>query len=1447
MNQLAQLIKKTFILLAFFVFSNSFGQAGNLNDNIGVFAAADIGYECVGGGNYKVILTVYAECGYFDGSLNNKDNYPITIESKTLDIKLEPKVLKSTSGPGREGEEINIFCPDQPSQCDTRDQKSLRGLKKYTFSTDNINLDKLGKASDWKVFWSRNNRSAEILTIEAKQPYHAEAVINNATSCISSPKIGAESVFGIKKGVDETIQLGASASSGNRLEYSIVSPLQGLNDPIDYKSGISASQPFGEGKSISINNSGQLSIPAIDKAGTNANFDVLITEFKGDTKVGQSRKAFQITTLETNNTAPVISGINGTEKTTVTICAGDFLKMELTGTDPDGDKIRFLANPQITPQKYISFSRNTIDANLNFKYSATPTGVFNWQTTALDTGTYKVVVTLEDNACPVNLTTTKEFTIQVNPIPTFDLGPNQPFNCADPQVFDPEISNAVGNLSYTWARWYYNPFTKDTVNVPFQTEKRLEVTGPEDFFLEVSDDAGCSKSDRVTIYNSLEGNMKFYGRCIGQTTTFKDITSFKGSALVSRKWTIETKAGTTNEVEFKHKFPGVGSYDAQLIVENTLGCIDTIDRVVEIVEEPEAAVSVVDSCSAFIKGKYDRGGVDFFDNSTYQSGDSRDSITWTVSTIGGDIIDTLIPPQDPRKAYENDRWLDFGFPDSGLYVIKTEINTSASCQASKMDTIHIVQRPQLVLISDSVYSINCAKPDTVFRVTLDSYFTGTSGYDFWYFDQDSVKSATQQFINPNEVLEVPIDTLGTYVFWVKDAKGCEHFQSVEVVFSTKATLGYELQCEEGAIQFRDLSTVDSTDRTIVDWNWSFGDGNFSNLQEPSHLYAQEDDYEAILTITDSKGCTSTDTLPVYYSFPKSELKITPDIEVIKLCVSDQLTASNLVLTTGTAYHIDNLVWRFQKANGSLDTFYYDNFPTDPLMITTGLVQKYVLSDTTSKLTIENEVNYNRNTLNPISDSLTCNKVYEVSKEFTVFPEFKGNIFDNRTCLGDSAIFRFDRSVNKDILVESVTWTFRSVKTGDIVAQTNDLDPSVFIDASEFTRGPSQLSVTAQFVDINGCVLNKVATFEVDEVTSKPNWEFDKTVCRGEKILFTLKADQGDVDYWQVNQSFSDSLMAGNFIAPTFNQDVVGSPQVTFNKAGVFPISMFLIKNVSIQSKKICRARIDDTIRVNDVPRYKIEWDTVCSAVSQTTFINKSTINGDFGKVIDYRWSFGDGSEQVITPTGQTEVKHRYAQGGFFTVKVTATTEEQCNLSDTTFQVYVRPTPVPKYETDQEFLEAGELITFTDASETFGASKDSIFWDFGSPGKFNQEVVSVEWDTVGVYYVYHYIKTSDGCENDTLHRIDLNTYLDLPNAFSPNNDGTNDELFLIYKSIQELYTYKIYNRWGQEIFDAEGDLTRGWDGTYKGTEQEVGVYVAHVKALGAYDTQFNFKVNVRLIR
>ena len=69
----------------------------------------------------------------------------------------------------------------------------------------------------------------------------------------------------------------------------------------------------------------------------------------------------------------------------------------------------------------------------------------------------------------------------------------------------------------------------------------------------------------------------------------------------------------------------------------------------------------------------------------------------------------------------------------------------------------------------------------------------------------------------------------------------------------------------------------------------------------------------------------------------------------------------------------------------------------------------------------------------------------------------------------------------------------------------------------------------------------------------------------------------------------------------------------------------------------------------------------------------------------------------------------------------------------------------------------------------------------------------------------------------------------PSAFSPNNDSVND-FFTLYPddSATRILTLKIFNRWGELMFEAKdipgGEEALGWDGTFRGEPMNSGVYV-----------------------
>jgi gliding motility-associated-like protein len=86
---------------------------------------------------------------------------------------------------------------------------------------------------------------------------------------------------------------------------------------------------------------------------------------------------------------------------------------------------------------------------------------------------------------------------------------------------------------------------------------------------------------------------------------------------------------------------------------------------------------------------------------------------------------------------------------------------------------------------------------------------------------------------------------------------------------------------------------------------------------------------------------------------------------------------------------------------------------------------------------------------------------------------------------------------------------------------------------------------------------------------------------------------------------------------------------------------------------------------------------------------------------------------------------------------------------------------------------------------------------------------------------------------------------IPNIFSPNGDLNNDVLYVRSHNIKTM-DLNIYNRWGEKIFESK-DINKGWDGTYKNSKCNEGVFVWYLNATLKDDKQVVKKGNVTLVR
>ncbi len=273
-----------------------------------------------------------------------------------------------------------------------------------------------------------------------------------------------------------------------------------------------------------------------------------------------------------------------------------------------------------------------------------------------------------------------------------------------------------------------------------------------------------------------------------------------------------------------------------------------------------------------------------------------------------------------------------------------------------------------------------------------------------------------------------------------------------------------------------------------------------------------------------------------------------------------------------------------------------------------------------------------------------------------------------------------------------------------------------------------------------------------------------------------------------------------------------------------------------------------------------------------------------GTGTSYIWAFGDGGTSTLNP-----VSHSYTSTGNFNVRLFV---KQSTCTDSIVKnIFVRePYDITVYDTicdNRTILFGGQTIaapgTYTHTFKSTGycdstvhlnvaagispiadftftsevnqpirftntsVGADSYLWKFGDSSTSTEISPSHQYKTTGSYTVCLTAKSRQGCKNTKCKYIDAEVQiaLDVPTAFSPNNDGNNDVLYVRGGGIESL-NFKIYNRWGQVIFETN-DIEKGWDGRYKGAEVDMDVVAYIVQATFIDGSTLQKQGNIAIIR
>lgn len=407
----------------------------------------------------------------------------------------------------------------------------------------------------------------------------------------------------------------------------------------------------------------------------------------------------------------------------------------------------------------------------------------------------------------------------------------------------------------------------------------------------------------------------------------------------------------------------------------------------------------------------------------------------------------------------------------------------------------------------------------------------------------------------------------------------------------------------------------------------------------------------------------------------------------------------------------------------------------------------------------------------------------MEKTYRVYPLPVPKIAATDICLGETVQFA-------DQFKPAGTLFRRWMLAGDSVGNN-----------SNYSLAPStagKITIKLVNLDLNGC--EAADSFSV-EVHALPIPDFDlNNPCDDHVVLLTEQSTAGSGSIVS-NILRDENGRTWSFPFPD---------TLRFNNTGSHQLVL------QVENSFGCRDSMTKQISTYPKPKLRIVSDTFCEK-TEAELIAKADYYRNGNHRFD--WSLGDGQ----TFEDQEKIRLSFNDYGSMLIQLSLTYPDGCTyLYDSTIQVH--PLPIAGFRINPERVNiVNPAIQLWD--ESTGASNWLYFMGDGSLS--NEASFNYEYADSGTYLILQQVRSEFGCF-DTAQRslmVDFYNTRYMPDAFSPNGDGLNDLFAPVGRGIHS-YRMRIYNRWGELIFDTEIGQAF-WDGTYKGKAVPPGLYAYQV--------------------
>jgi len=349
---------------------------------------------------------------------------------------------------------------------------------------------------------------------------------------------------------------------------------------------------------------------------------------------------------------------------------------------------------------------------------------------------------------------------------------------------------------------------------------------------------------------------------------------------------------------------------------------------------------------------------------------------------------------------------------------------------------------------------------------------------------------------------------------------------------------------------------------------------------------------------------------------------------------------------------------------------------------------------------------------------------------------------------------------------------------------------------------------------------------MDNCQSEP---FTRTIQIGDKPTVSFKIfDTCETVEPRIN--INSSVNVGNVNQWKWEIDgtpfsTLQNPDFTKASAGTHAIKLIVASNLGCQSEPF-------TNSISIKPKPDINFDTKDGCIDATILFSGEQ-KDQLTTIKSWRWDFGEG---LFSNKKDTQLI--YTEKGNYPVKLTAVSELGCEGSFLKSVFINSPDADAGHDT---------LVIRNTFFELHGSGGTSYSW-WPATGLSNP-AISNPTGNISDEITYHLtITTSEGCTDTASVHVSIfkGSALYVPTAFTPNSDGLNDILKPYYIGIKSLSYFTIFNGWGQKIFSTN-DMTKGWNGSFKGNLSNAGSYVWVLKAVDVVGRPYDLKGTFVLIR